>query len=221
MNGNDMVSVPSDALPYSMRDYGPLFSAFKVEFGDNLEYIPDTLFDTQNYPLAGVLQLNYFQARAATPDLGNLALGNTLPARTGFLILSMRVYIDSPPLATTVVATGTVQTGSTSNMTQILNRGTVSFEVLSKSYGDFPLWLLPSGGGVSTVMQTGDIDVVVDYATNGVPEASNAYLLETPLFLSPLVNFTIAMRWPALRPIVVNVTPVTLLFDGLKVRPVQ
>ncbi len=182
MNGNNqMVQVPAEALPYTMRDFGPLFDAFKVEFGDNLEYIPDTLFDTQNYVLAGQLQLNYFVARAATPDLGNLALGNTLPARTGFLIMSMRVYCDSPPQATSVVATGTVQTGNTSNLCQILNRGTVSFEILAKSYGDYPLWMLPAGGGVHTVMQTGDIDVVIDYATNGVTDARNMYVLEEPL----------------------------------------
>lgn len=214
-------TVQAEALPYSMRDFGPLFDAFKVEFGDNLEFIPDTLFDTQNYPLAGALTLNYFQARAATVDLGNLALGNTLPARTGFLIMSMRVFVDSPPQATTVVATANVQTGSTSNMTQILNRGTVSFQIEQKNYGRFPLWMLPAGGGTSTFMQTGDIDVIVDYANNGVPDARNMYVLEEPLFLSPLVNFTITMTWPALRPIVVNVTPITLLFDGLSVRPVQ
>lgn len=210
-----------EVLPQGMRNYGPLFDQFKVEFGDNLEFIPDTLFDTQPYPLAGSLQLNYFQVRAASPDLGNLPLGNTLPARTGFLIMSMRVFCDSPPFNTTAAATNTVQTGATSNMTQILNRGTVAFTIENKNYGNFPLWMLPSGGGATPYFQTGDVDVVVDYANNGVPDARNMYVLEEPLFLSPLVDFNIAIRWPALRPIVTNITPVTLLFDGLKVRPVQ
>lgn len=214
MNGNDM-------LPYTERNFGPLFDAFKMEYGDALEYIPDSLFDTQNYPLAGSLRLNFFTARAATPDLGNLALGNTLPARTGFLIMSIRVLLDSPPMNTTAVATGTVQTGNTSNFTQILNRGTVDFEVLNKNYGTWPLAMLPAGGGVDPTIATGDIDVVCDYANNGIPDARNMYVLETPLFLSPLVSFNIFMRWPVLRPIVVNVTPITLLFDGLAVRPVQ
>ncbi len=221
MNGNEMVQVPAEALPYHMRNFGPLFDAFKMEFGDNLEFIPDTLFDTQNYPLAGILRLNYFTARAATPDIGNLALGNTLPARTGFLIMSIRVALDSPPQNTTLAATATVQTGNISNFTQILNRGTVDFEVLNKNYGNFPLWLLPAGGGVSGLLNSGDVDVITDYANNGIPDARNMYVLEEPLFLSPLVNFNIFMRWPALRAIVVNITPITLLFDGLAVRPVQ
>lgn len=220
MNGNgNLVGVPDPS--YGMRNFGPLFEAFKMEYGDALEFIPGTLFDTQQYPLAGTLQLNYFTARAATADMGNLALGNTLPARTGFLIMSIRVQLDSPPQNTTAVATGTVQTGNVSNFTQILNRGTVDFEVLNKNYGQWPLWMLPAGGGVAATIATGDIDIITDYANNGLPDARNMYVLETPLFLSPLVNFNIFMRWPALRPIVVNVTPITLLFDGMTVRPVQ
>lgn len=212
----------ADYVPLSERDFGPLFDDFKVEFGNNLEFIPDTIYDTQLYPLAGTLLLNYFVARAATPDLGNLALGNTLPARTGFLILSMRVYIDNGgPIATTAAATNNVQTGQVTNFHQIIDRGTVRFEVLNKEYGRFPLWMLPAGGGVCPFMQTGDIDVVVDHATNGTPDARNMYVLEEPLFLSPLVNFNIAMVWPALRAIVTTTANITLLFDGLKVRPVQ
>lgn len=214
---------PNDPNAYVNRDFGPNFNDYKVTYGTDLEFISDTLYDTRSYVSGTTVNLPFFSS-AQTEDLTNLALGNMIPDKQGFLVMSIRVFPKLLPRSTAQAATGTNQTGVANDMAQLLNNGRVKFNFLNKDYGVFPIWLLPSGGGTWPVISTeGAVaaGLVVDFAGNGIPDARNMYVLEQPLFLPPMSKLGITMLWPTALTLVSGNTNIVLLFDGIMVRPVQ
>jgi len=206
------------------RDFGPNFENYKVTYGTSLEFIADTLFDTRTYTSTTTLSLSFFSS-AQAPDLTNLALGNMLPDRQGFLVMSIRFFPKIQPRSMAKTAAATVQTGAVNDVQQLIQTGRVAFNFLNKDYGTFPLWMLPAGGGAFAVMTaegaTADPGAICDFATNGVPDARNMYVLEQPLFLPPMTKLGVTALWPAALTLAAGNTPLVMLFDGLMTRPVQ
>lgn len=218
--------LPAGFPSFMDRDFGPNFDKFKITFGDELEFISDTLYDTETYAAAGQVQLPFFaRGPGATIDLTNLPLGNMIPDRQGFLVMSIRVYPLVIPRSIARSASGLAQaSGALVDMLSILNTGTLSFNFLNKDYGTFPLWLMPAGAGANAVIAlegaTGDPGAGIDFATNGIPDARNMYILEQPLFLPPMTKLGVVARWPVALATTAAI-PLKVLFDGLMVRPVQ
>jgi hypothetical protein len=208
------------------QDFGPLFAQYKITYGTALEFIADTLYDTQTYALAGQTQLTYFQTASTLGTLAttNMPLAGLLPDRQGFLVMSIRCYPQLQPGSNARAASGSPQVGANNDMLTIVGGGVVSFNFLNKDYGKFPLWLLPAGGGVAgwgaAEGATADPGGEIEFANNGIADARNIYVLEQPLFLPPMTKLGVTVNWNAAAPII-RATPVKLVLDGLMVRPVQ
>lgn len=213
-----------DYTPLIQRDFGPNFDKFKITYGDALEFIGDTLFDTRTYTSTTTLQLQFFSSQQ-TEDLTNLDLGNMLPDKQGFLVMSVRFYPKIPPRSQARTASATTQLGATNDIFQLTSTGRLEFNFLNKDYGTFPLWMLPAGGGVASMLSaegaTADPGGIIDFANNGIPDARNMYVLEQPLFLPPMTKLGVVTKWPAALTLAAGNTALVLSFDGLMVRPVQ
>jgi len=211
-------------VPFADRDFGPNFENFKITYGRQLEFIGDTLFDTQVFTSATTVQLNFF-ARQQTEDLTNLDLGNMIPDRQGFLVMSMRFFPKVFARSTARSASATNFVGSITDISQLIGQGRLEMNFLNKDYGTFPLWMLPAGGGVYAALgvegATADPGGVIDFAQNGVPDARNMYVLEQPLFLPPMTKLGVVCKWPAAITLAAPAYPCVLAFDGLMVRPIQ
>lgn len=192
-----------------------------VRWPRGLEYIGSALWDTVTYTSAATTRLTLFDQKRANRSLGNLPLAGTLPDPQGFLIQSLRFYPVVRPEATTAAATSVTQTGTSDDVAQLVNTGILELRLLNKEYGQWPLFMLPSGGGVWSFFQTGDIDVVVDFAVNGVPDARNAYVLQEPLFIPPVTEIGCTLSWPAALTLALGNTDLKVIFDGQMVRPIQ
>jgi len=209
------------------QDFGPLFSQYKITYGTALEFITDTMYDTQAYGSGGVAQLNFFQnaISLANPATTNMPLAGTLPDRQGFLVMSMRVFFGFQPFSTARTASGSLQNGLVADMVTLLTQGVLNINFLNKNYGFFPLWLLPAGGGAApffaTEGATADPGAMVEFANNGIPDARNIYVMEQPLFLPPMTRLGVSMNWNQPAPTITRAQNIKLLFDGLMVRPIQ
>lgn len=210
----------------AQQDFGPNFAAYKVTYGTALEFIADTLYDTQTYPATGATALTYFQTASTLATIANtnMPIAGMLPDRQGFLVMSIRCLPIINPFSIARAASTNPQPGSLKDILAIVGGGVVSFNFLNKNYGSFPLWLLPAGGGAWGALAlegaTTDPGGYVDFATNGVADARNIYVLEQPLFLPPMTKLGVTANWNALA-VVQQATPLKILFDGLMVRPVQ
>lgn len=207
-------------------DYGPMFRDYKVKYGNELEFIGSSLYDTVTLTAATDTQVTLFDQKRANRSLSNLPLAGTLPDPQGFLILSIRFYPYFVPFSTARGASGALQTGVTRDMALLLNQGVLLLKLMNKEYGQWPLWMLPAGGGPVPFMAvegaTADPGGVIDYATNGIADARNAYVLQEPLFIPPVTEIGVQLLWPALTGITtIPAIQLKVLFDGMMVRPVQ
>lgn len=191
-----------------------------------VEVIGGMLWDTVAFISAAVNRLTLFNAVRATPDLSNMETAGMLTNNKGFLIRAIRFNLLQGPVTTARAATGNVQPGGLDNLAQVLNTGFLRFTVGNKPYVEFPLWAVPGGEGVFSLMavegDTADPGIIVDLATNGPARANNGLILSQPLFLSPLVNFYAELQWPA----AITFAPaanlnVRLTLDGDLMRPAQ
>lgn len=206
-------------------DFGPMFEDYKVTYGTNLEFIADTLYDTQLYTSGTTIELPFFTARQASIADGNVqGTGTQLADKVGFLIMGIRWRLQQRPRSVARAASGSAQTGAVDNIEQI-SLGVLRMKFLDKDYGHFPMFMLPQGGGVwgniAAEGATADPGGIVDFATNGNPDARNSYVLEQPLFWPPSTTIDCRLFWEAAITLAGGNTDIKLAFDGLKVRPVQ
>lgn len=204
------------------QNFPPEYAPYNTRFGEEVETIGHMLWDSATYVSATTLRLQFFNAVRASLDLGNMETPSQLPAPKAFLIRAVRFYLRQQPEATTAVATATQQTGLNADMAQLLNHGVLELIVGSKVYVQIPLWAIPSGGGVKGIMTGADADVVIQYATNGVPDPRAVFTLSKPLFLAPQINFSVVVSWPP-GPLTLALgdTIVTVGLDGDLVRSIQ
>jgi len=200
------------------------YNEYRTTYPD-VEIIGGMLWDTVQYVSAASVALQFFTATRATPDLSNMDTPSMLSNNKGFLIRAVRFRVQQVPRATTRAADGAVQTGALDNIAQLLNTGFFQLMIGAKPYIELPLWFVPSGDGIAgTIFGDGDnptTGVIADYATNGVPAPDNVLSLSQPLFIAPMVNFAVNLRWQAAITLVGGNTNLQVLFDGDLMRPVQ
>lgn len=178
-------------------NYGPEFQRYNSQYGNALEKIGWTWYDTVTYTSAATTALRAFGAIRATLNLGNMEIAGQLASPKAFFVRAIRVKMLVPPFVTTAAADGNAQTGAIDDARQVLENGVLQFTIGQKNYGQWPLWMLPAGGGIVPFMQTGDIDVVVQYANNGIEDPRAVYSLSVPVFIGPQMNFSVDLLWPA------------------------
>ncbi|MFA5430379.1 MAG: hypothetical protein WC329_04400 [Candidatus Omnitrophota bacterium] len=203
-------------------NYGPEFQRYNSQYGNALEKIGWTWYDTVPYVSAATNALRAFGAIRATLNLGNMEIAGQLASPKAFFVRAIRVKMLGDPFVTTAAADGNPQTGSVDDAALLLETGVLQFTIGQKNYGQWPLWMLPAGGGIKPFFQTGDIDVVVQYANNGVEDPRAVYSLSVPVFIGPQMNFAIDLLWPA-GPVTLDQGNINIWvgLDGDLLRPVQ
>ena len=191
-----------------------------------LEIIGGMLYDTVQFTSAAINNLLFFTAGPrASLDLTNMEAASQLPAPKAFLVRAFRFHARVQPRSTARAATGNVQPGAIDDIQQMLNTGTLRLSIGSKIYAEFPLWMIPSGGGVFGMLgnmgATADPGSITDWAENGLPAVDNALVLSQPLFIAPQINFSVNVFWPAAITLANGSVNVTVAMDGDLLRPVQ
>lgn len=201
------------------------YQDYDTQYKGKKEALGWMLWDTATYTSGTTTQLTFFTALRATIDLSNMQLAGQLPAPQAFLVRAIRFYPKQVPRATTRAASGNAQTGVVSDIQLLINTGVLELTVGAKSYGLLPLWLLPSGGGAfGAYAADGDepsTGILIDYATNGVPDPRNVFTLAIPIFIGPQINFRVTVTWPAALTLAGGNTSLCVGLDGDLIRPVQ
>lgn len=210
--------LPNNPFYHQYQQYNTQFPA--------LETIGYMLYDTVAFVSAAINNLNFFTAGArASLDLTDMELASQLPAPSAFLIRALRFYVKQTARVVARAATGAVQAGAMDNIAQLINTGVLTLTIGAKPYAQFPLWMIPSGGGAVPFIgndgNTADPGLVLDYAVNGVPSPDNALVLSQPLFLAPQINFVVNIVWPAAITLAGGNTNLCVAMDGDLLRPIQ
>lgn len=202
--------------------YPPEYKRYDTQFQGAKETIGWAWYDTITYTSATTIAAAMFTATRATLNLSNMEIAGQLAAPKAFFLRAIRVLPLLAPYSIVVQATGNVQTGVIDDMRLLLNTGVLQLTIGQKNYGQWPLWMLPAGGGVIPFVATGDVDVIVDYANNGVCDPRAVYSLTKPLFIAPQINFRVDLLWPAGAVTLATGNPtIVVVLDGDLVRPVQ
>lgn len=207
------------------KDYPPEFAKYAATYGNNLERIGATRWDTVQFTSAAINQLVLFTVMRATIDLSNMKQPGMIESPNGFLVRAINFYVKQLPRSEARAAAGNVQPGAIDNIQQLINDGVLELFVGDKMYVQVPLWMVPSGGG-AWGMEASDGDVadpgeIQDQATVGIPDARNAYTLDVPVFIQPQQVFRVQLFWPAAITLAGGNTNITVALDGDMVRPVQ
>jgi len=88
----------------------------------------------------------------------------------------------------------------------IIQRGVARLFIGNKDYSEWPIYLLPSSGGVAGMRFTNTAATLGLVLSNGVPDVRNSYTLSRPLLIPRQLNFRIRLEWP-------GATAVTSNFD--------
>ena len=185
-------------IPAEMKKYATAVS-------DAAEVLDKVFWDTQQYAQAGSTLLTFFQALPANIELGNLDQPGIIGGNRPFLIRAISVAFR------TLVA---------ADIAILARRGVLRLNIGNKDYGEWPVEMLPPGGGVYAFFTTGVVTQQVEAATFGVPDARNCYTLTKPLLIPPQLNFRATLEYQAAQAISVA-TQVTVLLKGEIVRYVQ
>jgi hypothetical protein len=198
------------------------YNKYRTTYGNDLEGVGWLLWHKQAYTSTVTVQLPYFTAMPANREFGNMEMASALPSPSAFLIRAVRIRIDGLPESTTVAATGNAQTGYVNDIVQLLEHGCAELTIGAKTYGQWPMWALPAGGGIVSMFSTGDVDVIVDYGNNGSPDPRAVFSLTKPLFIPPMMNFRVDLTWPnGPYTLVTGNLQISVLLDGDRIRPVQ
>lgn len=198
------------------------YEAYNTQYPGAKEIVGWTFYDTVTYVSGTTIHLNFFDALRGNIALSNMEAAGQIASPQAFFVRAIGWKAVQRPRATTMAATANAQTGIIDDLAQLSNNGAFSFTVGQKLYGRYQLWRLPSGGGVLPFTATGDIDVQVDYANNGVPDARNTFSLAQPIFLAPQISFKVEMDWPSgALTLAQGDTKIVAFLDGDLIRPVQ
>jgi len=205
------------------RDFPPQYRKYDTQFEGQKEVLGWSWWDTALFTSAVTTQLNFFNVArvGATPDVTNMEIVGQLAAPKAFLLRAICVFIKTRPFNTTAAADNAVQTGLFDDIVQLMNTGVLRLTIGNKDYGSWPLWKLLAGGGPHGLMQTGDIDVVAQWANFGLPDNRVVYTLTKPLFIAPQINFNVNLAWAAALTLDAGNPNICVLLDGDLVRPVQ
>lgn len=203
------------------------YRAYETQYPGVLETIGAVLYDTVQYVSGSTTSLQLFNSTRSTIDLSNMEAAGQLPYPKSFLIRAVRFYIKQVPRSQDRAASGSVQTGALANVARLINTGVFTLQIGAKPYFQYPLWALPSGGGVFPAMGLTNIaagapivGTVVDAGVNGLPDARAVLTLTKPILIGPQINFVGLLEWPSAVTLTGDLY-ITVCFDGDLTRPVQ
>ena len=132
-------------LRYLPKRYDALMAQARPNRGDQPESVPWVFYDTQSYLAAGSARLTFFgNAGQTDPTMSNLGNG-TLETDQFFEL--QRAFMSM--LAALSITTTAAVTGAANDINILHNaaRGIVTFSMLNKAYGPFPLDFFGRPGG--------------------------------------------------------------------------
>ena len=109
------------------------------------------------------------------------------------------------------------------DLCQFLYGSMVQLSILDKVYGQWPMWMLPSGGGPAPAGTGSTAAAPIYMAENGIQDPRAVYSLSVPLFLAPQVVFRVDIYFPvAITTVSLPANPyIGVFLDGDVIRPVQ
>jgi hypothetical protein len=175
------------------------------------EWVDWILWDTQIYTDNATTRLDFFLGTQASIVDGNMETGGQMPGQKMFLLRGIGVEI-LPPLNTSATTT------PLADVVALIHHGAMRLNIGSKSYSEWPLYLLSAGGGMYGQPYTAA--ATVTYGSNGMPDPRACYGLARPLLLTSNLNFNARIEWAAALNITANVR-VRVLLKGELGRPIQ
>ncbi len=198
--------------------YPSEYNRYDTQFQGAKEAIGWTWYDTVTYVSAATTALALFTAVRATLNLSNMEVAGQLSSPKAFFLRAIRVEPAIIPFATTAAGNGAAQTGAITDMQALTHQGVLQLTIGQKIYGQWPLWMLPAGGGLVAA----GVYPIAQVVTNGIADARAVYSLTKPLFIAPQINFRVDLLWPAGAVTTVATAPnITVCLDGDLIRPVQ
>jgi hypothetical protein len=183
----------------------------QVTVPDSVEWVDWLLYDTQIYTDNVTTRLNFFLGTQASIVDGNMETGGQLPGQKQFMIRGIGVEV-LPPLNTSATTAPLI------DVIALVHHGALRLNIGSKSYNEWPLFLLSAGGGTWGSPYTAA--ATVTYGSNGIPDPRACYGLARPLLLTSSLNFSAQIEWAAALNITANVR-VRVLLKGELGRPIQ
>jgi hypothetical protein len=175
------------------------------------EWVDWVLWDTQTYVDNTTLALDFFTTTNAAIQTSNMETAGQLPGQKMFLLRAIGVSI-GPATVNTAGVTPFVDAAG------LINNGALRLDIGSKSYAEWPIYLLSAGVGVYGQSYTGAATNAVN--SNGIPDPRATYALARPLLLTSNLNFKCRCEWA----VAVNTTAncrVRVMLKGELGRPVQ
>jgi len=171
--------------------------------------------------------MTYFtQARTSLRD-GNLTIGAQLPDREYVLVRSIRVVpiVRLDQRAALTAATEGAALSRADDLAQLYNDGVMQFKILSKDYGQYPMFLLLPGTGIvaahGTLTTTAQVSNWINSATVGNPDNRSVFSLAVPIPIPPQTGFRVTLEWAAALTLEAGNIDLEVVLDGSKIRPKQ
>lgn len=173
------------------------------------------------------VRLRYFDAVPANKTLGNMTIASQLPNRVSFACAAIRVIPMLRPNIQLVADAIGVAVGLADDVAQIFNEGVLTFTVLNKNYGEWPIYMLPPGVGVNpggNFVSTTAAFAAANYVNMpqvGQPDPRAVYSLSKPIAIPPQTNFNATIEWPVAINTLTGNIDLVVAFDGEIIRPQQ
>lgn len=202
-------------------------AAFATKVPEGFEKITWSFYDRQTYTSTSTTGLNYFQDVRADKLLGNIKANGAMTADESFAVMAIRfgLVADHHQIADEA-ADPTASGDPIEDIDRLINNGVLTLKIQNKDYGEWPLFMLPLGGGVwgSTSISgttTAGSAFVASIGQNGVPDPRAVYTLSVPIVLPPLTNFLIRTEYPTAQTLLGGNQATIVILDGEIIRPQQ
>lgn len=191
------------------------------------EVIGWSVWDRQTFASASTLKLTYFtQVRTLIRD-GNLTFAGGFPLREDFLVRAIRVIPILRPDQRVALAAGAegVPVSRADDLAQLYNDGVFQFYILSKNYGQYPIFLLLPGTGIvsnnAALTTTAQASNYIVTSTVGTPDNRAVFALDVPIPIPAQTGFSATIEWAVALTLEGGDMSLEVLLDGRKIRPKQ
>lgn len=192
------------------------------------EVLTAMLWHRQTYTSAATTSLTFFNALPAVPLANsNMELASQLANGKSFLVQAIRVIVAiSTTQRATAAAADAVIPSALQDLARLIYTAQLELTIGTKSYGIFPLAVLPAGCGlygglaVSGTAAAGSHSPL-SFANNGNPDVRNVYTLGVPIVIPPQYRFNVVIDWTAALTLSAGNTDVIVILDGEIMQPKQ
>lgn len=195
---------------------------YLTQMAGALEETPGVLYSVKPYVSGVTRDLTFFDfVQGNREDLTNMTDINKMPNPESFLAQYLRVFNwGNLQSADSGEADDTAVVSQANDWIELTKRGILNLKIGRKTYGPWPLWMLPSNSMAQGFMASGS-DLAVNYAqTGGV-----LYPLVPHLMFATMQPFYVTLSWPG-GPVTLSTgaeseLPIEVMFDGKTARAVQ